>query len=61
MDAMAHLVNAAAQLVRQRTKNGILLGEQWGGEVCSLLHTLEQTEARIYSHVIGHATEKQNV
>lgn len=46
MDTVAHLINAVAQLLRQGTKNGILLGKKWGGQVCSLLHTLDQTHRK---------------
>lgn len=47
MDAMAHLINTAAQLIRQRTKNWILLRKQWGGQVCPLLHTLYRQKKRV--------------
>lgn len=44
MDAVAHLIDTAAQFMRQRAKNGILLRKERGGQVCSLLHTLEETK-----------------
>lgn len=43
MNAMPHLINAATQLMRQCAENGILLGKDWGRQVCPLLHTLEHT------------------
>ena len=43
LDAVAHQVDAVAQLVREGGEDGVLLRQQGGGEVHPLLHPLEHT------------------
>ena len=50
LDAVAHQVDAVAQLVREGGEDGVLLRQQGGGEVHPLLHPLEHTARERQRH-----------